>query len=37
MGDQGLSEKGINWAGWHIEYRDLHNVFFGAAAGFAQL
>ena len=35
--DHGSSENGINWADWHIEYKELHLVFTEAVAGFAHL
>jgi len=37
MADHGSSEKGINWADGHIEYKNLHTVVTEAVAGFAHL
>jgi hypothetical protein len=33
MANHGSSEKGINWVGLYIEYKDLHNVFTETVAG----
>ena len=37
MIDHVSSENGINWAGGHIEYKDLHTVVTEALAGYAHL
>ena len=37
IADHGSLENGLNWAGGHIEYKELHMVLTEAVAGFAYL
>ena len=37
IGQFGSSEKGINWADWHTEYKELRTVITEVVLGFAHL